>query len=127
MKLITKRMKSKKGFTLIELIVVVAILAILAAVAVPNFVGMSERAQTATEIATAAEWANAINIHNTLALGDSSITAIGDVVKGAMVAAPAIQAELVPVSDVADPDTYVFPRISISGGIAKVEDKSNLH
>lgn len=61
-----KTRKSKKGFTLIELIVVVAILAILAAIAVPNFIGMTERARKATVYAAAAEIANGINIYNTL-------------------------------------------------------------
>ncbi|MDD3242746.1 MAG: prepilin-type N-terminal cleavage/methylation domain-containing protein [Eubacteriales bacterium] len=40
-----QKRKNKKGFTLIELIVVIAVLAILAAVAIPNFVGMSDRAK----------------------------------------------------------------------------------
>ncbi len=37
----------EKGFSLIELVVVVAVLAILAAIAVPNFVGMNEKAANA--------------------------------------------------------------------------------
>jgi type IV pilus assembly protein PilA len=64
--------KKRKGFTLIELIVVIAILAILAAVAVPNFIGLTNKATTAVEIAAAAEYANAINITN--ALSPDSIT-----------------------------------------------------
>ncbi|MBB6632132.1 prepilin-type N-terminal cleavage/methylation domain-containing protein [Clostridium algidicarnis] len=35
--LITKERKKKKGFTLIELIIVLAIIAIIAAIAIPNF------------------------------------------------------------------------------------------
>lgn len=56
--------KRKKGFTLIELIVVIAILAILAAVAVPNFIGITNSARDATQNGAAAEYANAINIYN---------------------------------------------------------------
>ncbi|MGI6298128.1 MAG: prepilin-type N-terminal cleavage/methylation domain-containing protein [Saccharofermentanales bacterium] len=37
--------KSKKGFTLIELIVVVAIIAILAAIAIPRFANMRANSQ----------------------------------------------------------------------------------
>lgn len=35
---LTKKLKKKKGFTLIELIIVIAIIAIIAAFAVPNFI-----------------------------------------------------------------------------------------
>ncbi len=62
-----RRLKSKKGFTLVELIVVIAILAILAAVAIPAYSGYIKKANDAavqTElgaILTAAEAANALN------------------------------------------------------------------
>lgn len=55
------RIKKKKGFTLIELIVVIAILGILAAVLIPRFSGFTDRARTtqvltnAKQIATAAD------------------------------------------------------------------------
>jgi type IV pilus assembly protein PilA len=45
LKALQNRMKDDKGFTLIELMVVVLIIAILIAIAIPTFLGLRERAQ----------------------------------------------------------------------------------
>lgn len=45
LKMFSKRMHNKKGFTLIELIVVIAILGILAGIAVPKFGGFTDKAK----------------------------------------------------------------------------------
>lgn len=67
------RLKSKKGFTLIELIVVIAIIAILAAILIPRFTGFSEKAK---ENSTKADARNiAVAVEALLAEGDTNITA----------------------------------------------------
>ena len=45
LKLLRNRIQDDKGFTLIELMVVVLIIAILIAIAIPTFLGLRERAQ----------------------------------------------------------------------------------
>ena len=48
----TKIGKRKKGFTLIELIIVIAIIAILSAIAIPNFLAIQRKARVKADIAT---------------------------------------------------------------------------
>lgn len=49
-----RRMMNKKGFTLIELIVVLAILGVILAIAVPNYTGLQDEAQRKADRSTAA-------------------------------------------------------------------------
>ncbi len=71
--MLLKLKKNRKGFTLIELIVVVAIIAILAAIAVPQFLGMQDKAKKGVDIANATAIAGAINTYNAM-YPDAKIT-----------------------------------------------------
>lgn len=53
MKKLKKMLKEQKGFTLVELVVVIAILGILIAIAVPKFADITGNAQTRAQQATA--------------------------------------------------------------------------
>lgn len=75
--MLKKLRKNQKGFTLIEVLIVVAILIILAAVAVPNIAGLRKEAQRGVEIANASEIATAINVYNSTREGTDQIKATG--------------------------------------------------
>jgi type IV pilus assembly protein PilA len=61
----SKLVKSKKGFTLIEIIVVIAILIILAAIAIPKFNNMRIEAAVKADANTAAQITNACRVQET--------------------------------------------------------------
>lgn len=72
MQTLNKRLHNKKGFTLIELIVVIAIIAILAAVLIPRFTGFTKDANEKAAISNARNILVAVEAK--LTQGDTSIT-----------------------------------------------------
>ena len=63
--------KNQKGFTLIELMIVVAIIGILAAIAVPNFISYRNKAKVSTALETASSIRGAISGYAADSIGNS--------------------------------------------------------
>lgn len=54
------KLRSKKGFSLVELIIVIAIMGIIAVIAIPNLTGIQQRSQVNADIRTAETIARAV-------------------------------------------------------------------
>lgn len=105
--------KNKKGFTLIELIVVVAILAILAAIAVPMIIGYADEARTAALQANAKMIAQSLNTANALAGTDTE--------PANLAAAKTLAGNLWPGGMTADEERDAYSVLAWTGGSAYVD------
>ena len=69
-----KKLQNKKGFTLMEMLIVVAVIAVLVAIAIPVFNGALTKSKEAADVAnvraTYAEWQTAMLTENTKAPAD---------------------------------------------------------
>lgn len=75
-----KKIKKKKGFTLIELIIVIAVIAIIAAFAIPNFVKVQDNAKKDADVNLGRTIAHAVEVMTTDAtIGKGTLDADGKV------------------------------------------------
>ena len=83
-----KKLQSKKGFTLMEMLIVVAIIAVLVAIAIPVFNGALTKSKEAADVAnvraTYAEWQTSMLTENTKAPTDKDAFLAGPDAKGTL-------------------------------------------
>jgi type IV pilus assembly protein PilA len=121
-----KRMQDDKGFTLIELMVVVLIIAILIAIAIPTFLGLRERAQNR---AAQSDLRNALTAAKAFYTDDETYTgfnvAAADSVEPSLnwvAGAPAADTDQVGIDDGTTGNTARFLRHSASGTFFCIQD-----
>lgn len=105
-----KFFKNKKGFTLVELVVVIAILGILAGIAIPNFLDATASARGAKVVADMRTIQSAEMIYYaknaTYPTGDTAETEIGKLIQGGFPKAPEGKIIVAPVLGAKDGTPY---------------------
>ena len=113
------RKNNRKGFTIVELVIVIAVIAILAGVLIPTFAGIVAKAQKS---AAEQEAANAYKEAYALAIADGKIDASGETQTsgnykftfGGDIAAPSVTSVAVKSGSKTAQDNYL---IAITNGV----------
>ena len=108
-------LKQQKGFSLIELMIVLVIIGVLAAIAIPNMLDAKVRAQQKATLAELRNWGNALGAY----MAETGVVPAGG---GGPVVASTVFNELVPyavsalhIDDAWNNDLFYFALNSVSG------------
>lgn len=120
-----KKVKDNKGFTLVELIVVMAVLAVISAIAVPRFLGVQEDAKVNADYATGAMLGKAAELY--FVDDKKDITTLNSAAAGLTLQSELKTSEIKFVSKKFEgkEGTIFFTKDDISGAI-KVEAKDSV-
>jgi type IV pilus assembly protein PilA len=125
LKNIRKNMQDDKGFTLIELMVVVLIIAILIAIAIPTFLGLRRRAQ---DRAAQSDLRNALTAAKAFYTDDETYTgftaAQGELIEPSLNWDTAADPDFVSIEAATADQVAVFQRTSASGTVFCIADST---